>query len=395
MTTPIKTQCPHCQTCFQIQQAQLNKDNATVRCDQCQRLFLVSKNLVVNSDNAIVPPTEADTIAAHKNNKLTSSNDSAQIFENNKKNQEGLSNAKSSLNKRNPRTPSPNILIHDDMDAYEPEDTSLEYDSLDSMDAWLDKINNGASVSANEPSNTSSYEQTNKSTSSSVSNDINANIDDTTDNLWLEKLLNDQNKNEEIQQDDTDLSRLLLDMGVPLTDEDNTSDERVRRAQDRFIPTPKKRSAASVLWILGCLVLALLLFAQYAIFNLETLVKNPTHAKRLQAICAAAACSLPSADINALSITNANHKSSQIKINGAFSDVSATLNNQSANAQLYPDVKVSVYGSDNLIGEFIAAPEDYLLSKQSQLAADSSRRLLFTIPVSNAKIREVSISPLY
>ena len=80
---------------------------------------------------------------------------------------------------------------------------------------------------------------------------------------------------------------------------------------------------------------------------------------------------------------------------GTFSDISAILNNQSTKAQLYPNIKVSVYGTDNLIGEFIAAPNDYLLGKPSQLAASNNRQLLFTIPVDNAQIREITMTPLY
>lgn len=167
------------------------------------------------------------------------------------------------------------------------------------------------------------------------------------------------------------------------------------QAQAKFAPTPARHSIASLLWTLGCLVLALLLFAQYVIFNLETLVKNPAHAERLQTICTIAACSLPSADLSALTITELNHKPSQIKKTGTFSEVSATLNNQSPQAQLYPNVKVSVYGTDALLGEFIAAPDDYLLSTQNQIAAASRRQLLFTIPVANAQIREVRINPIY
>lgn len=142
-------------------------------------------------------------------------------------------------------------------------------------------------------------------------------------------------------------------------------------------------------------VLALLLFAQYVIFNLENLVKNPVYAERLQAICSIAACSLPSADLNALSIVNTNHRSSLVNDASTFSDVSATLNNQSAKAQLYPNLKVSVYSANSMIGEFIATPEEYLLSKQNYLAADSARQLLFTIPVADTKIREITINPLY
>lgn len=58
-------------------------------------------------------------------------------------------------------------------------------------------------------------------------------------------------------------------------------------------------------------------------------------------------------------------------------------------------MKVSVYGTDALIGEFIAAPQDYLLSTQSQLGATSRKQLLFTIPVANAQIDKVNAEPIY
>ena len=430
MTTPIKTQCPHCQACFKIQQTQLNKVNATVSCDQCQQSFLVNKHLILTADavstSAIQKNTTTDT------NTLADSNrHSAQTADNHNKNQHAAGASKSPLTPPHLKNISSDTLIeddlihdgliYDDMDSDEPEESVLEYDSLDSMDAWLTQasnMNNSSytSTADNQPtSNLSKKTDKNNASSAKVSsgdttensssaqmalssaaaNDIHANVDDTADNSWLEKLLKEQNKGEEVRQDDTDLSQLLLDMGVPLKDEAPTAEERVRKAQAKFTPTPQRRSIASLLWTLGCLVLALLLFAQYVIFNLETLMKNPVHAERLQSVCAVAACSLPSADLTAFTITNLNHKSSKIKMDGKSSDVSATLNNQSAKAQLYPNIKVSVYGANDMIGEFIATPADYLLSKQSQLAADSSRNILFTIPVANRQIREVTISPLY
>ncbi|WP_198332837.1 DUF3426 domain-containing protein [Psychrobacter aquimaris] len=430
MTTPIKTQCPHCQACFKVQQTQLNKVNATVSCDQCQQSFLVNKHLIVTADaintSAIQENTTTDTNAT-----ADPSGHSAQTADNRNKNQGAAGASKSSFTHPHSKNVSSDTLIdddlihdgliYDDMDTDEPEESILEYDSLDSMDAWLTQasnINNSSynSTADNQSSNNLSkkIDKNNPSSamkssgatiensasaqmalSSAAANDIHANVDDTADNSWLEKLLKEQNKSEEPQQDETDLSQLLLDMGVPLKDEASTSEERVRKAQAKFTPTPQRRSIASLLWTLGCLVLALLLFAQYVIFNLETLVKNPIHAERLQAVCTVAACSLPSADLTAFTITNLNHKPSKIKMDGKSSDVSATLSNQSAKAQLYPNVKVSVYGANDLIGEFIATPADYLLSKQSQLAADSSRNILFTVPVANRQIREVTISPLY
>ncbi|MDN5801526.1 MAG: zinc-ribbon and DUF3426 domain-containing protein [Psychrobacter sp.] len=395
MTTPIKTQCPHCQACFKVKQTQLNKVNATVSCDQCQRNFLVNKHLIVTLNSPNDTTIQADIDSTQP--KARSSKD----------------------------FPS-DILIHDDliyddMDIDESKESGLEYDSLDSMDAWLTQASL-SSTTTNTPSKSraktsdknanslvksTSNTVTNHSSSAQVAlssaaaNDIRANVDAATDNAWLEKLLKDQNIDQNIPQDDTDLSQLLLDMGVPLKHEDSAATNgtvnrgAVKKPPAHHSSTPERRSVASLLWILGCLVLAMLLFAQYVIFNLETLVKTPAHAERLQAICSIAACSLPSADLMAFTINNPSHKPSQINQTGRFSDVSATLSNQSATAQLYPNVKVSVYGADNLIGEFIAAPDDYLLSKQNQLAANSDRKLLFTIPVANAQIREVTLNALY
>ncbi|MEL0618960.1 DUF3426 domain-containing protein [Psychrobacter proteolyticus] len=307
-------------------------------------------------------------------------------------------------------------LIYDDMDIDDPEENVQEYDSLDSMDAWLTQASNTSpSVATTEKPKAPSSKETIKSPnpsikkpststisasaqnmlSSAAANDIHANIESTDNNSWLQKLLEEQNKDEETPPDDTDLSQLLSDMGVPVKDEDPTADDRLRKTQLPFAPTQTTRSIASLLWISGCLVLALLLAAQYVIFNLENLVKNPAYAQRLQSICSVAACSLPSADLSALTINNTFHRSSQIKTVGTFSDIGATLNNGSPQSQLYPNVKISVYGKDEIIGEFIADPNDYLLGKQSQLAANTDRQLLFTIPVANAQIRDITMTALY
>ncbi|WP_201509879.1 zinc-ribbon and DUF3426 domain-containing protein [Psychrobacter alimentarius] len=385
MTTAIKTQCPHCQACFDVQQTQLNKVNAIVNCEQCQQSFLVNKHLIVTHDTSLTN-TQSKTKSPKHNIP--------------------------SANRQRVKAFSSDDLIYDDMDIDETSETAVEYDSLDSMDAWLTQASH-SSTPVNTPSNNTS-KATNKesrastklllnddtSTSPSVlssvaANDIHASVDQKTDNAWLEELLKEQNKREDTLQDDTDLSQLLLNMGVPLKNENNIPQKHIKKSQTKFLPISEKQSIAFLLWVLGCSVLALLLFAQYVIFNLENLVKNPVYADRLQTICSIAACSLPSADLNALSIVDVDHRSSLVNDAGTFSDVSATLKNQSAKAQLYPNLKVSIYSANNTIGEFIATPEEYLLSKQNYLAADSARQLLFTVPVTNTQIREITINPLY
>ncbi|WP_379543998.1 DUF3426 domain-containing protein [Psychrobacter sp. R86515] len=420
MTTPIKTQCPHCQACYSVKQTQLNQVNATISCDRCQQSFLVNKHLVVNSEVIQKPTSQKNIPAQQKAQTQPISNEQKATTSSNQHNPQNVPNRPTpSISKKK----SSDILIHDDliyddMDIDDPEENVQEYDSLDSMDAWLTQASNTSpSVSTTEKPKAPSSKETIKSPnpsikkpststisassstqdmlSSAAANDIHANVESTDNNTWLQKLLEEQNQPEETPPDDTDLSQLLSDMGVPVKDEDPVADERLRKTQLPFAPTQTTRSIASLLWILGCLVLALLLAAQYVIFNLENLVKNPAYAQRLQSICSVAACSLPSADLSALTISNTFHRSSQIKTAGTFSDIGATLSNGSPQAQLYPNVKISVYGRDKLIGEFIADPNDYLLGKQSQLAANTDRQLLFTIPVASAQIRDITMTALY
>ncbi|WP_201580033.1 DUF3426 domain-containing protein [Psychrobacter sp. Pi2-52] len=420
MTTPIKTQCPHCQACYSVKQTQLNQVNATISCDRCQQSFLVNKHLVVNSE-VIQKPTPQKNIPAQQKSQTQpiSNEQKANTSSSQHKLQNVPNRPTSSISKKKSSdTLIYDGLIHDDMDIDEPEEDVQEYDSLDSMDAWLTQASNTSpsaattekpkapssketiktpnpSIKKPSTSTISASSSTQDMLSSAAANDIHANVENTDNNSWLQKLLEEQNQDEETPPDDTDLSQLLSDMGVPVKDEDPAADDRLRKTQLPFAPTQTTRSIASLLWILGCLVLALLLAAQYVIFNLENLVKNPAYAQRLQSICSVAACSLPSADLSALTISNTFHRSSQIKTAGTFSDIGATLSNGSPQAQLYPNVKISVYGKDEIIGEFIADPNDYLLGKQSQLAANTDRQLLFTIPVANAQIRDITMTALY
>ena len=401
MTTPIKTQCPYCHTIFNIKKNQLNQKTANVCCEHCQKIFLVNNNLIVTADIDSNHHEQINTAASHKKSSISATSnldDDILIHDD---------------------------MIHDDMDIDTSDDKNLEYDSLDSMDAWLTQAtdsNHNATQSVLSQKNTnkksdhysdvstdifeenSAYATTANyspssaqvALSSAAANSIHANIDNTADESWLEKLLKEQNQGEEASNNDTDLSKLLLDMGVDFKEENGQAAHSKRlQAQAKFSPTPSRRSMASLLWTLGCLVLALLLFAQYVMFNLNTLVKNPVHAERLQTLCSIAICSLPSADLSAFRVSDTKYQTSRINTKSGFSDISTVINNQSSQAQLYPHIKVSVYGANALIGEFIAAPEQYLAGKQSQLAANSRKQILFTVPVANNQISKIAINPIY
>ena len=176
-----------------------------------------------------------------------------------------------------------------------------------------------------------------------------------------------------------------------------SSTEAISKIQTRIqqSSTHAQTSIASVLWLAGCLVLMLLLFAQYIIFNLNTLIKNPAHAARLQTVCSIVICSLPNADLSKLSITDLSYRSSRVNTNDNFSDIKANLVNTDTQAQLLPSLKVSVYNTDGLLGSFIAVPDDYLLSSQNQLAGQAHQSVMFTVPIAVQHIHQVRIDVIY
>lgn len=459
MTTPIKTQCPHCHTPFNLPHAQLNQADTKARCGRCQHVFLVNEHLIVSANNQ---PELTDKAIKNKKTVLDKKLDKKRV---NKSTTDHNSQPLRPSKETDSDDLGDDVLIHDDMEIDETPDAITEYGSLDEMDAWLSQLEGSHSNNANHvnsaddatsinksndthttesvsaDSNADTRPNTNKAptpptiapnsapessthvdtvaapaanspqlpsiatVSSAAANNIHARVtatsgQNTDENAWLETLLKEQNDSDTSavnNQDNTDLSQLLIDMGIAAADEEKINQARTSKIQARLqlSATSTQNSIATALWAAGCLVLMLLLLAQYVIFNLNTLVKNPAVATKLQAICSSAACSLPHADINAFTMTNLAHRPSRVQLAPVSIDIQADFVNASTQAQLLPSFKVSIYGSDDLIGEFIAQPKDYLLSNESQIAAESSKSVMFTVPIAANKISQLMIVPIY
>lgn len=213
----------------------------------------------------------------------------------------------------------------------------------------------------------------------------------------LDKLVKNEQSLSEISPSVTHLTHLLTNKTTILDYQPSLGQNYNNQTLDRVQPTVASTSTpvATLLWIAGCAVLILLLMAQYVIFNLNTLIKNPVHANRLQMVCSIVICGLPNADLSAFNTTQLSIRRSKVNTSSDFSDLQAELINNSAQAQLFPSLKVSVYNEAGLLGAFIAMPEDYLLSNQSQLAGEKSLSIMFTVPVSAQKIDRFTIEPLY
>ncbi len=440
MNTPIKTQCPHCYNYSQVQQSQLDA-KAIVSCPHCKKKFLANRPLTADhgaktTDKQTITSKKIDkpdTPITKSTNQLSSTvKNTSTVTATGKKASSTLAASESVTDANNlqsePRSKPLNVknnqvkaahsntkelihddLIYDDMDIDESEDTDSDYGFLDDIDVWLDDPKTVSTSETNidldkTPTNSPSLSSQHKnspinqtSVSSVAANSINANVNGSSENAWLEQLLQEQ-KDKEKETDalpDTDLEQLLINMGAPRTSEAPIATRSNNQTLRPSNTSPARISVATVLWTAGCMVLVLLLLAQYVIFNLNTLIKNPAYAERLQTVCSIAVCRLPSADLAALSITDLSYNKSQIKTSGDFSDIQLILNNQSMQAQLLPSVKVRIFGSNALIGEFIADPNDYLLTTQNQLAAKGLKPMMFTVPIASDEISRVIAEPIY
>lgn len=399
MTIASNLQCPHCSSPIHLTQATLVGSDAAILCDHCQREVVVDASSLVCNDSI-----SANNTANQPQTADDTSTDSMLYSD---------------------------MLIHDDMDIDDAIDLNAiaEYDSLEGMNAWVKKLETMPSIPINVPSDnntshdylTNSHQSSNHEISrnsapithtaiSSVdANDIRASIaTDTSDpiheNAWLERLLQEQNATEYPavnDHEDTELTEQLADMGVPTIHTQANNQARANKIQTRM-QASKATSAhhnapaiATLLWTIASGLLILLLFTQYIIFNIDNLAKNPAVASYLQAVCSVLPCTIPTADINAFIIIKPTFKASQFKNARIFSDIQAQLVNKDDQTQLLPNLKVSIYNQDTIIGEFIAQPADYLLSSETKLAAERRKSVMFTVPITANKISKVIIEPFY
>lgn len=436
-----RTQCPSCGTQFILPPKALSNAQAKARCKKCQHIFLVNDYLVTELpietteptiDQPIVaaPSSSASPLASAKtvtsslpaatnthaafsavSHKVNTDNEISDDLLNTARSDEKLS-APSSEDDGSTSRPlihqdpvsselSDDILIHDDMAIEDEDEDNLRYDD-EELDRW---INNPDLSTQLASSPTANRFDDNADTERSINADDADSQDD-----WLNQLLDEEGPTKDpnlsrshTDDESEDLSKLLSDFGVESVAPAAISREevlakmnaRLQHNQSQFSRSNSKSPLSAIVWGLGCLALALLLAAQYVIFNLDTLIKNPSHAAKLQSLCQLAHCALPSADMDQIRIAHLKHRPSQVEAASTHSDIMAAIVNNSNNEQLFPNLKVSIYGNTGLIGEFVASPEQYLTPPQRLLINDQSKLIMFTVPIKDSNIDLIDIKPFY
>lgn len=427
MNTQIQVECPQCHSKFSLASKHLENPQTRARCGNCQHVFVIQSQVVQTAashssvPNSAAPnPTALDATASSTAPEAAPSTKQAN---------------KKTAKPKKITTGSSDFLIHDnmisddmDMDDDDETETSTHsqnknqqntnnQDGLDldfDIDNWVhpnattanDHLINptgsavaGASL-ANNAKRTHAFDALSEDDSDSVPS-----LQAASEDSWLERLLEEdaassaQSSQGTSNTTDMEVANLLEEYGVDTITaakptQQDTQDKIDKRLANSQHHSPQQRSfVAMALWFVGCLILSLLLLAQYVIFNLDDLVKKPNIAQHLQNFCHLAACSLPSANANAFAINDVNVRASQVTRNNT--DILGTLLNNDSNAQLYPNLKVSLYEGDTLIGEFIATPADYLIAHQRLLGINQSAQFMFTADIAKAKVSSVDISPFY
>lgn len=345
MSNPHYTQCPNCKAIYPLPSAKLNDPKARAKCGCCQQIFLLNDNRVADTPT----PTNATTekiptpVVAQKAN-----------------------------------TPSSDTVIGDTL-----------------IDDGGDTTNKTASVhfSDDELNDFLNKEIT-------VAKDaIQTTRDDKEDETWLQELLSDSSSSPEPPSqpasDDTKINEIDLVTIIPVAT--TTAQKNKKNTLHKVFsnkPTSqqlatKKPIGVQIMWFVGCVILLALLAVQYAIFNLDTLVKNPSYASGIQRFCHFAKCSIPSANLANIVVD------ATLKNHPQATDIIITIHNKSDEEQLYPNLLVHLKNKDGtVIADFIASRYDYLSESQKNILGKQSKRIMLTAQT-NKMPTTVEVTPFY
>ncbi len=356
-----RTQCPHCQTIYPVPESKATDPNARAKCANCQNKFVVSANLIKQPAQASQQNVNQQTPTEQGGDDKIS-----------------LPKIPIKHKKAKKNTPIDDGLIHDDMSGNDNVDLSDIDSELDNF--IKQSINTQPTTQNNAPS---------------------ANAQHNNDEAWLNDLLKDNNTNIETAgaaASDNDVLSELSDEDLTTlipTAPKESPDEILQKINQRISHNPtqeqlvtRRSSARNIAWGVGCVLMLILLGAQYVFFNGDAIAKT-NNAPMVNSLCQNC---LPSADPSAFATTY------RLQNLGTQTRMIGTLSNQSTTDQLYPNLKITLIGDTGVVGDMALAPKDYLAFPQRliqpyQDGQDNRFMLTFNYPSDN--IKAISIEPFY
>lgn len=429
-----QTECPYCQHIVSVTDEELVIKGGYVRCDNCNRLFNAVQQL---------PSPVADTLSAKSGKFVLPTTPVASADENqptDSKTGRHQPTKQATANKR-PATKNQHRdkLISDDMVLFD-DDTGVDEDTdsqpvpthtitssavnpkqphaIDNKPLDFELIDNFDALPT-QPAPSFNEITTDKSNKKNVEDDA----------VWLNKLLEDEDgadvspvqttaqpakpsrpvsKRKTPMVAPTDkqedkVSKMLDFLGVGIK-KSSTIDkgEYLRKLEQRLnknTPAPHlattKSGTTALVWGIGSVILLVLLLLQYVIFNIETLMKNPSTARTLTKVCSLSPidCQLARANTDVidsrvlvLTPTRGNHNQS---------DLVFTLKNTSRGAVLYPNLKITLRSGNEPKAQFILTPSQYISPAVSQMSAQQLKPVKLRIDYPRRKFEQVNIDMFY
>lgn len=342
-TMTHKTQCPHCQTIYPVPESKIHDKKLRANCGKCKNSFLVVEHLVV-PDLALIQDGEED---------------------------DDLNIPRIPIRpKKSKRIVAKEGMIFDDMQT---EDDPIGEISMEGIEDFINTQIDSRPFEASTQ-NKASYED---------------------DEAWLHELTKETPKPATPIHNSSpsdDLSELLgadLNTLIPSA-KARPKTRAITQPAVESIPeefTAKRSLGSLIVWSLGCLLMIALLGVQYVFFNADSVAKTDK-APLINKLCKNC---LSHADSNALN-TNYVLQPGQVQFT---TNLIGTINNPSMHDQLYPNLKITVYGNHGMIGDLALAPKDYLAIPQRLIGASSSGRFMLTLDAPTKDITSVSIEPFY
>lgn len=411
MTTQYKTQCPRCQTIYPMPDEKLDQPKARANCGKCHHIFFLNSHLIKSDPlpkpkptpprpkPTIVPPTPAvptPEVSAQEIIAEARAKHQANLEESGQTISAKSSETLSKLAKGEPIAPpapkfdfdEANDIFADDDEPQTPKTEPLQ-DSFDGLDDFLNGDLDIAPPVVESASNK------------------NPTIEMSEEEKWASELLKEAEKPTTVSainrptDDMSDIFGSAFD-DIPTVSATASLDKETlqKKAQARLASqSPSQESlitkrgiVGQFLWFFSCVVMVAMMVGQYLAFHSDAIIKRQSSAKPLLEMgCGLVKCQLPKADLTAFS----NHYEIQIA-NDLSANLIGTITNTSGHNQLYPNLKISLMSGNDVIGEFVAGPNDYLVNPQRLLASNQGKRYMFTLKgVSPAEITRVEIKPFY
>lgn len=338
------TQCPSCGAVYPMPNAKIGNPTAKAKCGRCQQVFLLNDNLVQTKPTS--PPQQAHDVRPNVAQAIPT-------------------------HQAPPSVPATPKLAQSVQEQEKAEPT------VDDFSRFLD-------------------EQMQIATSSIQSE---KSPDSNPDEAWIQNALNNSDPNGNIINQSTNTHanpKADIDLSTIIAPASNLGQKRMPSFKKAMSHKPttqqlatKKSFASQFMWFIGSLILAGLMVVQYTLFNLESIITNPTHADKVHAFCSMAKCSAPHADLGSIAIS-ATHKNSNDK-----TDVVITFFNRSNQEQLYPDLLVRLKNDQGVVvADFVAKRSDYLAESQKSILGNQTKLIQLTVkPKQTPTV--VEVTPLY